>query len=98
MADEVAAEYALSKEVAPAQESSPAEKRRDDALTRREEEVAALVARGLSNRRVASELFRSERTVENHVSNILRKLGLTSRRRPLTYLSCEAYVQDRRDA
>jgi DNA-binding NarL/FixJ family response regulator len=38
-----------------------------------------MVARGLPNRRIASELHLSERTVENHVSKILRKLGLASR-------------------
>jgi DNA-binding NarL/FixJ family response regulator len=41
--------------------------------------VAALVARGLSNRQVASELHLSECTVENHASKILRKLALASR-------------------
>jgi DNA-binding CsgD family transcriptional regulator/tetratricopeptide (TPR) repeat protein len=49
------------------------------ALTRREEEVAAKVAQGLSNRQVAKELFLSEHTVKRHISKILRKLGLTSR-------------------
>jgi predicted ATPase/DNA-binding SARP family transcriptional activator/DNA-binding CsgD family transcriptional regulator len=48
-------------------------------LSRREEEVAALVAQGMSNRQIAQELFLSERTIENHVSKILRKLELTSR-------------------
>jgi DNA-binding NarL/FixJ family response regulator len=38
-----------------------------------------MVARGMSNRQIASELFLSERTVENHVSKILRKLALASR-------------------
>lgn len=41
--------------------------------------MAALVARGLSNRQIASELHFSERTVENHVSKILCKLALASR-------------------
>jgi non-specific serine/threonine protein kinase len=48
-------------------------------LTRRESEVAALVARGLSNREVASQLYLSVRTVEVHVDHILSKLGLRSR-------------------
>jgi DNA-binding NarL/FixJ family response regulator len=48
-------------------------------LTDRELEVLRLVARGLSNRRVAEELFISENTVKNHVRNILEKLRLHSR-------------------
>ncbi|HEV2092680.1 MAG TPA: helix-turn-helix transcriptional regulator [Rubrobacter sp.] len=50
-------------------------------LTRREREVALLVARGLTNRQIASELTISERTVTTHVDRILRKLGVTSRSR-----------------
>jgi non-specific serine/threonine protein kinase len=50
-------------------------------LTRREEEVAVLVARGLSNRRIAEELTVSEHTAATHVRNILKKLGLDSRTR-----------------
>jgi predicted ATPase/DNA-binding SARP family transcriptional activator/DNA-binding CsgD family transcriptional regulator len=48
-------------------------------LTRREQEVAALVARGLTNRQVAQALSISERTAGNHVAKILKKLGLRSR-------------------
>jgi DNA-binding CsgD family transcriptional regulator/tetratricopeptide (TPR) repeat protein len=48
-------------------------------LTAREREVAAQVARGLSNREIADALVVSERTVEYHVSNILAKLDATSR-------------------
>jgi DNA-binding NarL/FixJ family response regulator len=48
-------------------------------LTSREEEVAALVAQGLTNRQIAEELVVTRRTAENHVQNILRKLGLHSR-------------------
>jgi len=48
-------------------------------LTRREQEVAALVAQGMSNRDIATRLVISPRTAEAHVEHILIKLGFTSR-------------------
>ncbi len=48
-------------------------------LSRREQEVAALVAAGCSNREIAAALFVSERTAEFHVQGILNKLGFRSR-------------------
>jgi ATP/maltotriose-dependent transcriptional regulator MalT len=48
-------------------------------LTEREREVAALLAQGKSNREIADLLVVHFRTIETHVSNILSKLGLTSR-------------------
>lgn len=48
-------------------------------LTPRELEVLHLVAQGYSNIRVATELFISEKTVKNHISSILRKLGVKDR-------------------
>jgi predicted ATPase/DNA-binding CsgD family transcriptional regulator len=48
-------------------------------LTRREREVAILIAQGLSNRAIASRLFISERTAETHVQHIFTKLGLEAR-------------------
>jgi DNA-binding NarL/FixJ family response regulator len=48
-------------------------------LTRRETEVVRLVAEGLTNREIASELFLSPRTVDMHVRNILAKLDCRSR-------------------
>jgi DNA-binding NarL/FixJ family response regulator len=48
-------------------------------LTRREWEIAELVAEGLSNREIAERLVLSERTAQNHVQHILTKLGLPNR-------------------
>lgn len=50
-----------------------------DALTPREREVLAYVARGWTYRRVGEELYVSPKTVENHVRNILAKLHLSRR-------------------
>jgi DNA-binding NarL/FixJ family response regulator len=51
----------------------------DGELTRREREVAALLAEGLSNSELARRLYISPRTAAVHVSNILTKLGMSSR-------------------
>ena len=48
-------------------------------LTRRETEIASLVAEGLSNREIAARMVISQRTAEGHVEDILAKLGFTSR-------------------
>lgn len=50
-----------------------------DQLTAREREVLRLIARGYTYREVARELFISVKTVETHVSSVLRKLQLSSR-------------------
>jgi predicted ATPase/DNA-binding SARP family transcriptional activator/DNA-binding CsgD family transcriptional regulator len=79
MSAEEAVEYALSEQIAPAPERQLADRRTDSLLTRREKEIAELVARDLTNRQIAKELVVSQRTVDKHVANILKKLGLHSR-------------------
>ena len=49
------------------------------ALTPAEERVAALVAEGKTNREVAAALFRSDRTVEGHLTRVFGKLGVRHR-------------------
>jgi predicted ATPase/DNA-binding CsgD family transcriptional regulator len=66
---------ALAQEQAPVEEVTEEE----TPLTRRELQVAQLVGGGLSNREIAEQLRISQRTVESHVENILRKLGFGSR-------------------
>ena len=86
MTEEQAIGYALSEEVerehptldAVPQQQPPLDPR-TQGLTVREQEVAFLVARGLTNRQIAQELSISEHTVANHVRKILKKLGLRSR-------------------
>jgi non-specific serine/threonine protein kinase len=48
-------------------------------LTSREEEIAGLLAQGLSNKAIAKSLVIAQRTAETHVANIMVKLGFTSR-------------------
>ncbi|MGP3934835.1 LuxR C-terminal-related transcriptional regulator [Nonomuraea sp. KM88] len=52
---------------------------RHSLLTAREQEVAGLLTRGLSNRAIAEELVISPATVARHIANIMEKLGYTSR-------------------
>jgi DNA-binding NarL/FixJ family response regulator len=54
-------------------------------LTPRERQVLALLAQGASNRAIADALVIAERTAEIHVSNILGKLGVTSRTQAAAY-------------
>ncbi len=80
---EEAVEYALSEEgsatpLTTVLEQSSAEEP-PPTLTRREREVVNLLERRFTSRQIASKLHLSERTVDKHVANILRKLNLRSR-------------------
>jgi predicted ATPase/DNA-binding SARP family transcriptional activator/DNA-binding CsgD family transcriptional regulator len=83
MTPEQAIEYALGTGGEPPTVSAPQQEPSVGGhpviLTRREREVAALVAQGLSNRRIAEELVLSEHTVATHVREILKKSGFHSR-------------------
>jgi DNA-binding NarL/FixJ family response regulator len=58
-----------------------------DRLTRREWEITALVAQGLSNREIAAQLVIAQRTAESHVENILAKLGSSSRTQIVAWIA-----------
>ena len=83
MSFEEAVEHALSAEElsppAPPAPEQPSTGAQQLELTRREKEVAVLVAQRLTNRQIASELVLSEHTVHRHVAGILKKLDLHSR-------------------
>ena len=64
------------------------------ALTKRETEVALVLARGLTNQQIADELFISVRTAETHVKRILSKLGFTSRNQVAGWVH-EQHLDDR---
>ena len=51
----------------------------DDRLTFREQEVVELLATGRTNRQIADRLHVSVKTVERHLSNLYRKLGVSNR-------------------
>jgi ATP/maltotriose-dependent transcriptional regulator MalT len=82
MTMEEAVRHALSEEESAP--SVPQETLADEGageLTPREREIAELVARGLTNRQIASELFISERTVATHLGRVFKKLEVHSRER-----------------
>ena len=92
---ERAVEYALSEEeeehepptLVPVPEQPPPLDKPTERLTHREQEVALLVSQGLTNRQIAQELSISERTVENHIAKILKKLRFSSRARIATWVA-----------
>lgn len=63
-----------------------------ETLTRREMEILKLAARGMSNKRIADSLFLSVRTVENYMTTIYNKLGVTERTEAVLYALRKALV------
>lgn len=61
------------------------ERRREEILTDQEKRILALIAEGKTNKEIAQEVFLSEKTVRNHVSSILSKLGFTNRTQAAAY-------------
>jgi non-specific serine/threonine protein kinase len=76
--------YALGQQ-ARTQSPAPSLTRAPGALTRRERQVAELIAQGLSNKQIATILVIAPRTAEGHVERILTKLGFTSRTQIATW-------------
>jgi predicted ATPase/DNA-binding CsgD family transcriptional regulator len=74
--------YALDESPAP----SSARRKVETPLTPREQEIAALIGEGLTNKEIAQRLVISQRTAEGHVENILAKLGFTSRAQIASWL------------
>jgi DNA-binding NarL/FixJ family response regulator len=62
-------------------------------LTPREQQIAVLIGRGLTNRQIAAELGISERTADTHVSNLLAKLGLSARGQVALWLDQKAQLE-----
>ncbi|MFI6100244.1 ATP-binding protein [Lentzea sp. NPDC051213] len=69
----------LAEEPVPVPEVTP--------LTRREQQVADLIAGGMSNKEIAAKLVIARRTAEGHVERILQKLGFTSRAQVATWVT-----------
>ncbi|GAA0896834.1 response regulator transcription factor [Pseudonocardia zijingensis] len=72
-----------------------APQQRGGELTTREREVLVRVAQGLTNQQIATALRISERTARTHVSNILTKLGLSSRTQAATWAIRQGLVDAR---
>ncbi|MGQ4596409.1 protein kinase domain-containing protein [Nocardia sp. R6R-6] len=87
--------YALGEQRAPASKDAAGRK-----LTKREREVAELVAEGLTNREIATRLVISPRTAQGHVERVLTKLGFNSRAQIAAWIAASQldHPQTRADA
>ncbi|HZB31978.1 MAG TPA: helix-turn-helix transcriptional regulator [Streptosporangiaceae bacterium] len=87
LAFDAAVAYALGDAADAPAAAEPAADSAGPRLTRREREVAALVADGRSNKEIATSLVISQRTAENHVEHILVKLDFTRRTQIATWIA-----------
>ncbi|MFD2415670.1 ATP-binding protein [Amycolatopsis pigmentata] len=65
-------------------------------LTRREHEIAGLIAEGMTNKGIARKLVIAPRTADSHVENILKKLGFTSRSQIAGWITRHRSLTDER--
>ena len=87
---ERAADYALGKQDAATSDAGP--------LSRREIEVAKLVAGGMTNREVGERLFISDRTAEGHLEKIRNKLGVRSRTEVAAWVAEQGLMEKKEGA
>ena len=71
--------YTLFRFVAQMAKEMPSQNASKPDLTLRQQQLVALVAKGLTNKEIAAQLVISERTAKFHVSSIMGKLGATNR-------------------
>ena len=90
--------FALGESAGPASAAAARPGENQPRLTRREQDVAALVARGLSNSQIAAALVISVRTVETHVQHIMDKLGCSTRAQIAAWSAARAPAPGRRNA
>ena len=82
LSTEAAIDYALADEHAEPPAAHP--------LSPREQEVAELIARGLTSREIATQLVLSEKTIDTHADHIRQKLGLRTRAEIATWVTARA--------
>jgi DNA-binding NarL/FixJ family response regulator len=73
-------------------DSGPGRKMGFEELQPRELDVIKLTAKGMSNKDIADELFISERTVQTHLVNVFRKLGINSRTQAVLYALRKGWI------
>jgi two-component system, NarL family, response regulator DevR len=76
--------------------NGPSEDPRLARLSGQERRILELLAEGKTNRQIAAEMFLSEKTVKNYVSNLLTKMGMSRRTEAAVYAARQSERNDRR--